>query len=151
MSKESQQEWLELCQYVHDEILQYNSSLKISKHFILRLRGLNKGQFIANKKSSPQAEYPYPVILLTFKAKKHEIQYALKNNAGNFKDENHKVNYIMSIIENSINDIIMRMKQKQETETKLDELNLESTLHDKADYKSKNKKNKVSEKLEGLW
>ena len=50
--------------------------------------------------------YPYEVILFTFKFKKRDILAAIQGKT--FNDEKHKFNYIMVIVNNSINDIYKR-------------------------------------------
>lgn len=145
--KQENQEWIELCEYVYDEILQYSSDLKFPKYLVLRLRGLRNGQFLANKKIKPLASYDYKVILYTFKACKYKIlQYINKTE---FNDEKHKINSIMMFIENEINDIVIRLKNAQKAKEKTVNLPLENQINNNADYKVKSKD--VIKELEELW
>ena len=71
---------------------------------------LRNGGLIKNHEGVTDNGYPFPVILMTFKVKKLEIDRALDNI--NFENETQKVNYIMAIIKNSINDVYLRVLAK---------------------------------------
>ncbi len=145
----TQKDWLELCDYVHNEILQYNSNLKFPKYLALRLRGLHNGQFLANKKSQPMANYDYKVILYTFKiCKPKMLQYFMANKT-KFNDEKHKINYIMVIIESNINDMVIRLKNAETAKIKAENVDFENIYHEGAKYQSKTKK--PNNALEDLW
>lgn len=109
MTYEDNQKWNELYEYVKNNIFNYNDSIKLSDSSIMRLKGLTSGKYFAGKKSKNNAKYSYEVVLNTFKFCYTDIQRALKNN--NFKDEQHKMNYIAKIIENNINDVYIKMKK----------------------------------------
>lgn len=147
-SKEKQQEWLGLCDYVHKNILEYDDKMKFPKTLALRLKGLAKGQFIANNKAKPMAEYSFKDILLTFKMNKLDILIATANK-DKFKDEKHLINYIMVIIESKINDVVKtRIRIEKENDRAKDVVVQEA--ENKAEYiiKTKEVKNK---KLDDLW
>lgn len=147
-SKEKQEKWLKLCSYVHKEILGYSEEMKFPKKLALRLKGLSRGQFLANNNIEPMAEYSFDDILLTFKINKLDILISA-GDKGKFKDESHRINYIMVIIENKINDVVLR-KSKLNKEKEIIE-SVEVQEGRKADYIKKTKKSKVSSRLSDLW
>ena len=79
------EDWLKLCHYVKTEILGYDNSMKFPKFLALRLQGLSRGQFIANKNQTRNANYDFQVILKTFKKLKIKISNLTQNKT--FKNE----------------------------------------------------------------
>jgi hypothetical protein len=143
--KEDNQDWIKLCEYVKKEVLQYNEDMKMPKYLILRLRGLVKGQFLANKNIKPNAEYEYKTILYTFKICKPKfLQCGIQ-----YKDERHKINTLMMFIENEINDVVLRLKRTESSEEKVSNLKLDNQYNNGAEYKKK--EIKVNKNLESLW
>jgi len=147
MTEQEIKEWDELYQYVKKDILGYTDNMKLSKKFVLRLRGLSEGKFCSNNKIKPMAKYSFKTILNTFKIKKLDIMIALKT--VNFNNEEHKMNYILAIIENSINDVVLKEKKIEKQEEKMEDIEI-NTSENKADYKRKTeaKKSKI---LNDLW
>jgi len=146
-------DWNELYQYIKKEIFSYNEYMKLSSYMVLRLQGLRNGTFSARKNSKvflSSEGYQYKTILLTFKIKKMDILNSLKT--VNFKDEQHKINYIMTIISNSINDVCLRIKQKEESEKKLNNIEI-SIPKSEEEYLNKTdlSKNKVASALQDLF
>ena len=92
--------------------------------------------------------YSYKVILFTFKFKKRDILAAIQGKT--FNDEKHKFNYIMVIVNNSINDIYKRYLRtlKDKKDTVDDDINI-SIDNKKKVFKS-NMKNKTDNKLVDL-
>ena len=88
----------------------YDDNQSLSRNMVLRLKGLANNKFMANNNIKDTADYSYKIILLTFKYCNSSIQRALNNVA--FKDESHKFNYILKIVEDNINTVYMRMKKK---------------------------------------
>ena len=155
MTAQEKQEWDELFQYVKNEIFNYNNNSeecfnKLPPYLIMRLKGLAEGKFYANKKTQKQGKYTYKMILLTFKLCKGNIQQGLISNQTSFKDEKHKVNYIMAIIENNINDVKDRLIKAENSKKAIDRL--DTTIYEdmgkKAEYKTKSK---INERLRDLW
>ncbi len=149
-----QVEWLELCEYVAKHILGYTEGKeKFPKHIILRLRGLREGKFKGNNKMPKYADYSFKMILYTFKAKKLDILSACGRI--DFKDEVHRFNVIMRIVEDNINDIIRRFKKIDETNEKFDNLEIiDLQLPDSEPKESiiqEPKQNKMAEKFKNLW
>lgn len=145
--KEEHKNFLELCEYVKNEILELPEECKFPKFLALRLRGIHEGKFLANKRIKSMANYSYEIILLTFKIKKYDMLIKLRQKKL-FKDEKHRINYMMAILESSINDIVMMKKncKKANEHTLKVELNNENS----ANYKKKTKQIK-NNKLKNLW
>lgn len=123
MTKEQEkQEFDKLYSYVKTEILNYPNDMALPKHLVMRLKGLRNGQFIANKNHKVKADYPYSIILLTFKFCKQDIINAISKKE--FKNEINKINYIMAIVENKINDVVIKLKTKEKVEKKIDKLEM---------------------------
>lgn len=139
-------DWCELYEYVKTNILGYDTQ-KLPSHFILRLKGLAKGKFIANKNIKPMANYDFKTILYTFKICKPAIMEALRSVA--FKDESHKINYIMVIIEKEINNVVERINKKKISEEKVEVIDITHQDNESAEYKRKEKKE--NKHLEDLW
>lgn len=153
---EENAQWIDLCTYVHDKILGYDESQKITRKMALRLRGLSQGKFMANNNIKATAKYPYDVILYTFKYCYSDIQRALRS--VNFKDESHKFNYIMKIVEDNINTVYIRMKTAKKNEEEVEKMNMDISTN--SDFTSiyENRKSNVdkkepkrSNKLADLW
>lgn len=143
------EEWLTLCEYVKNEIMGYSDDMKFPKFIALRLRGLSKGTFMANKNQKPQASYDYKTILYTFKACKLNIINGFKSNNTKFTNEQHRFNYLMVIIENNINDMVIRLKNAKKAKEKTENIPLDNQTNEGATYTSKNKK--IIKELEELW
>lgn len=138
----SQEEWLELCVYVETRVLGYKENMKAPRSLYLRLRGLSRGQFMANNNAKKQAEYSYKIILLTFKYCMVSINNAIVTK--NFKNENNKLNYIMVIIENNINDVYLKLEKRKKENINTKNFSLEDN------YKPKNYFKKTVEKDSGV-
>ena len=142
-------EWKELCEYVKKEILQYDNNMKFPKYLALRLQGLKKGQHIANNNIDLQAQYDDYTILCTFKLCKQRIVDYLHDNATKIKDERHKINLIMTIVEPEINDVYLRLKNVKKTQEQIQGEAFDNQSYEGAEYKKKTKD--VNEKLKKLF
>ena len=150
MTKQETEEWNELYNYVHDEVLKYSSDMKLPKFIVLRLKGLKDGKFCANKKQDSAASYSFKTILYTFKICKIDIINYVTRNSDIFKDERHKFNGIMVIIENNINDVVMRLKNIKKSEEKVENLKMDNQMHEGFEYIKKGE-SKINKNLEDLW
>ena len=142
-------EWLELCGYVKKEILQYDDNMKLSKQTILKLQGLKKGQHIANKNANIESNYDDYTILCAFKVCKRKIVDYLTRNEAKIKDENHKINLIIKMVEPEINDVYIRLQQTKKKEEKFKTTNYDNQFHKGAEYVKKTKD--VNNKLRNLF
>lgn len=133
----TQDDWIKLCEFVESNVLGYDENMKPPRSLYLRLRGLSRGQFMANNHIKRQAEYSYEIILLTFKYSMLAINRALATK--NFKSESNKINYIMVIIESNINDIYSRMKKLEESEERVKSLDMKDNYQPTNYYENKDK------------
>jgi len=148
LTKEEKKEWEDLYEYVKIEVLGYNDKI-LPRNFILRLKGLASGKFMANKKIKANASYSYKEILLTFKLSNAKIQDYLSRNNGSFSDESHKFNGIMVIVESEINNTVDIINRKKQAVEKVDVLDSSHHTKETAEYKVKGKvtNNKDIERL----
>lgn len=150
ISKEQDnKEWGELYEYVRSDILEYKPTMQIPKFMILRLRGLRKGKFIANKNQKPRADYTYNEILLTFKACRHDILKYTRRNV--FEDEQHRFNYIMVVIENNINDIVLRLENAKRHDERVESVDVSHIKRDVGAQYQRKTEDKNNKRLEDLW
>lgn len=148
MTEQEKEEWDELYWYVHDKVMGYDESQCLTKFMILCLRGLKYGKLVDNRNIDDMADYSYKLILNTFKFCSLSIQRGLSNNT--FKDEKNKFIYIVTIVESNLNNVYMRMKNKEADTKKLNEMDVTSLTHQGAGYQTKKKK-KITERMESLW
>ncbi|MGU8921419.1 hypothetical protein ACV3UV_11980 [Clostridium perfringens] len=148
MSKQDKLEWNELYEYVKYSILDYPKEKSLPRLLILRLRGLRNGKFIANNNTQSLGDYPFNMILLTFKINKLNIINSLSDKS-KFKNEDHMINYMMTIVENKINDVFDTITNKERAEKRTDEIIInENKIKDI--YITKTLENK-NERLKDLW
>jgi polyribonucleotide nucleotidyltransferase len=142
MTKQEIEEWDELYEYVKKDILKYDEKLALPKNLVLRLKGLQQGKFIANKKTKALGDYSFKIILMTFKINKYEIVNALADKS-KFKDESNMINYMMAIVEKKINDTYSRLNRLEMSQEKGEKLEITES-ENKAEYKRKTKEVKNS-------
>lgn len=142
-----QKRWNNLYEYVKTEILHYDREQALSKLTILKLKGLAEGKYIANKNTEKKADYTYEIILYTFKICKSKIDYVLQTKT--FENEEKKISYIMAIISNNINDVYNRVTNAKKSQVKTENVNLDTQIHDSAEFKGK--EHKGNKHLKDLW
>lgn len=142
-------DWRELCEYIHDVVLEYDSNQSLSKFIFLRLRGMTTNKYIANNNIESTADYSYTVILNTFKFCKIEIEKAKQTKS--FNSEQHKFNYFCTIVESKLNDVYERMRISEKVKEKSDNIDF-STITDsnRAEYKNKTT-TKINNKFDDMW
>lgn len=145
MSKEESQDWEELYMYVKN-LMGYDENQSLSKHMVLRLKGLLTGKFIENKNIKDNSNYSYKTILNTFKFCSLDIKNAFRSKS--FKDESHKFNYALVIVEKNINDIYMKMKNAEKAKEEAQNTQVEIPIHTGAEFKPREKK---KDKFTDLW
>lgn len=148
MTEQEKKDWADLYQYIKKDIFEYDTQ-KLPNYMVLRLKGLKEGKFIANTKVKSMANYEFNHILYTFKINKIKIKEIVKSDR--YKNEQHKFNTIMLIIEREINDVVDRLENAKKSIEKIEKINLENVAHEGAEYKSKNKDKKNNKILEELW
>ncbi len=146
MTKEEKIAWDELYTYVKKNIMGYDDDQALSNAMVLRLKGLLTNKFMENNNIQSTANYSYETILNTFKYSYLDIQKALRTN--NFKDESHKFNYILKIVEKNINTVYVRMKNAQKAKEEAKNMTIEAPTHTGAEFKPKEKK---KDKFTDLW
>lgn len=124
----------------------YDENQALSSAMVLRLKGLLTNKFMENNKIESTANYSYETVLNAFKYSSLDIQKALKTN--NFKDEQHKFNYILKIVEKNINTVYVRMRNAEKAKEEAKNTTVEVPTHTGAEFKPReNKKDKFTD----LW
>ena len=145
MSEEEKKQWDELYSYVK-ELMGYDCKTSLSRTEVLKLKGLTRGQFIANNNQQELAEYSFYEILVTFKICKFDIIRGFRSNS--FKTNGHKFNYMIKIVEGNLSTVRERLKQRQQAEQKME--SVEVTEKSTIKYVNKNKKKRKNKLLEGI-
>lgn len=146
MTEKEKQDWEKLYNYVKSNIMGYDENQALSSTMVLRLKGLLTNKFIENNNIQNTANYSYETILNTFKFCSPDIQRAVRING--FKDESHKFNYILKIVEKNINTVYVRMKNAERAKEEAQNTTVEAPTHTGAEFKPReNKKNKFTD----LW
>lgn len=146
MTEQEKLDWDSLYQYVKG-IMNYDSDQALSNYMVLRLKGLSTNKFIENNNIKNTANYSFNTILNTFKFCSIDIQNALTTME--FKDETHKFNVILKIVEKKINDVHMRMKAAKKTKEDAKSIDMSHTVDYVNTFKSKEKK--INSRLNELW
>ena len=145
MTKEEKEQWDELYSYVKG-LMGYDDKTSLSRTEVLKLKGLTRGQFIANNNQQELAEYSFYEILVTFKVCKFDIIRGFRSNS--FKTNGHKFNYMIKIVEGNLSTVRERLKQRQQAEQKME--SVEVTEKSTIKYVNKNKKKRKNKLLEGI-
>ncbi|NFV47171.1 hypothetical protein FDJ70_05705 [Clostridium botulinum] len=130
LHKECEQDYNELMKYKENEVkwfnelyehikgvLTYTKEQQLPRYLITRLQDLRNGTVMqrgVGRVIKQKEGYKYDVILNTFLTYGDDIRWFLNNKI--FKNEHQKINYMMAIVENNINDIYIGMQQKQVVE-----------------------------------
>lgn len=146
MTEEEKIAWDELYTYVRKNIMGYDDNQALSSAMVLRLKGLLTNKFMENNNIKSTANYSYETILNTFKYSSLDINRALRTN--NFKDESHKFNYILKIVERNINTVYMKMKNVEKAKEEAKNTTIEAPTHTGAEFKPREKK---KDKFTDLW
>lgn len=150
MTEEEKLQWSELCEWLELNIFNYDiKTQRLQKKACLILKGLQTGQNVANNNCDKYGDYPFNIILMTFKANKTKILNAIRNK--NFEDESKKMAYICAIVRDKINDMYSRYLNAQKTQEKIENIDTSIMSYEGAEYKSNNSERKVNKRLEGLW
>lgn len=144
MSEQEKKDWDELYSYVK-ELMGYDDKTSLSRTEVLKLKGLTRGQFIANNNQQELAEYSFYEILVTFKVCKFDIIRGFRSNS--FKNNGHKFNYMIKIVEGNLSTVRERLKSRQQAEQKIE--SIEVNMIEGATYKRKTKEVR-NKRLEGL-
>ena len=146
MTAEEKMAWDELYTYVKKNIMGYDDNQALSNAMVLRLKGLMTNKFMENNNIQSTANYSYETILNAFKYSSLDIQKALRTN--NFKDEMHKFNYILKIVEKNINTVYVKMKNIEKAKEEAKNTTIEVPTYTGAEFKPREKK---KDKFTDLW
>ena len=146
MTEEEKKSWETLYFYVKN-LLGYDENQALSSTMVLRLKGLLTNKFIENGNITSTANYSYDTILNTFKYCSVDIQKALRTN--NFKDETHRFNYILKIVEKNINTVDLKMKNVEKSQEECKTIDISQTAEYVNTFKKIDKK--INNKLDELW
>ena len=146
MTEKEKQDWESLYMYVKSNIMGYDENQSLSSTMVLRLKGLLTNKFMENNNIESTANYSYETILNTFKFCSQDIQRALKT--GNFKDEMHRFNYILKIVEKNINTVYVRMRNAEKAKEEAKNTKIDVPVHEGAEFKPIEKK---KDKFTDLW
>ncbi len=146
MTEKEKRDWESLYMYVKSKIMGYDENQALSSTMVLRLKGLLTNKFIENNNIEDTANYSYETILNAFKYSSLDIQNALRTN--NFKDEMHKFNYILKIVEKNINTVYMKMKNAEKAKEEAKNTTVEAPTHTGAEFKPRENK---KDKFTNLW
>ena len=145
MTEKEKQDWESLYFYVKN-LLGYDENQALSNTMVLRLKGLLTNKFMENSNIESTANYSYEVILNTFKFCSPTINKALRTCS--FKDEQHKFNYVLKIVEKNINTVYMKMKNIQKAKEEAKNTIVEMPVHTGAKFQPRNKN---TDKFSDLW
>ena len=148
MTEKEKQDWEILYYYVKNNIMGYDENQALSNTMVLRLKGLLTNKFMENGNIQSTANYSYETILNTFKFCYQDIARALRSNS--FKDETHRFNYVLKIVEKNINTVYMKMKNIEKAKEEAKSVTISAPTHTGAEYQKKTKE--VSNRLlNDLW
>lgn len=145
MTEKEKQDWDLLYAYVKN-LLNYDENQSLSSSMVLRLKGLLTNKFMENNNIESTANYSYETILNTFKFCSLDIQRALRTN--NFRDEMHRFNYLLKIVEKNINTVYMKMKNVDRAREEAKNTAVEISTHTGAEFKPREKK---KDRFSDLW
>lgn len=145
MTEKEKQDWESLYYYVKN-LLGYDENQALSSTMVLRLKGLLTNKFIENNNIANSANYSYETILNAFKFSSLDIQKALRANS--FKDEMHRFNYILKIVEKNINTVYIKMRNIEKAKEEAKNATIEMPNHTGAEFKPKEKN---TDKFSNLW
>ena len=152
MSKEEKIEWDNLYNYVRKNIMGYDENQSLSNEMVLRLKGLLNNKFMANNNVANTANYSYTVVLNTFKYCMPDIQNGLRTIS--FRDERHKMNYIMKIVESNLNTVYVKMKNAEKNKRDISTINIPNipvATNSNISKPKKEVKEKPKNKYSDLW
>lgn len=147
LSEQEIQEWDDLYQYVKISVMGYNPDQALPRQWALRLKGMLVNKYMETYSIEDSANYSYVTILNTFKYSMPEIKKAFRS--VNFKDENHKFNLVMKIVERNINTVYVREKAVEKAKEKIETLDMSVMEYKGAEYQKKTEK--TSNRLDELW
>ena len=146
--EKERESWEKLYNYVKSNVLKYQDNMSLSKTQIFDLKNLREGKLIRKGDKFEGQGYSYEDILLCFILSKNDIEKAISDKT--FQNENKKFKYIIAIIRNRINDIII-IKERNIKSNKNVQEKSEQISNDYYCYNSNyNKKSTINKDMEDL-
>lgn len=147
--QEEYKKWSKLYDYVRYDILDYENNMKLPPYATQKLHDL-KNNGSRKKGAVLNSGYPCEVILTTFKLKKWDIKEGIIKKG--IKEESQKINYIVAVIRNSINDVYIRYlnKEKVKEEAARIEVVIQKPNRD-IKYVKKSEIDKKNDLFEDMW
>lgn len=147
MNTEEKEMYEKTINWIHCNIFQYNNSRIASPYLRKRIKELAYN-------SDGEQIYTFKMILYAVMTHANEIKWAFSNKE--FKNENHKINYLMVIIGNDMNDIKNRVLERQrEQQVATQQIESAQILADNNILLGSNryirKTEEVNERLKELW
>lgn len=150
MTEEDKRLFDMICQRFKNDIMKYDENQSLPRYLILRIKGVAEGKHIANNLIEDKANYGFDVVLNAMKASKPAIDYAIKT--VNFENEQHKINYIMKIIEGNLNDVYKGMQRVKESAMNAERVDTEKILGAVIEYNpNEDNQKKKSRVAKDIW
>lgn len=142
-------------QYIKKEIFKWDDGKTCPPHLIDRLQGLKSGQKNGYRNKGNQvfgneSGYSYEVILTTFKLCKPMIINGIAD-SNKFKNIQHVIDYMMTIVRNNVNDVFFRMKAKKKSDANVETISVQVDPDSKFINKTNIDENKVANKLKDIF
>lgn len=101
-SQTEQDGWDALYMYVKNDILEMDPKVNLNRYTVLRLKGMAQGCFVGKDRTQHDLTYGYRVVLSAFCKMAPLIKYGFETRT--FNDLQHKVNWMMSVVEPHLNE-----------------------------------------------
>lgn len=131
---QEQEEWNKLYTFVKEKILKYPKEISLSKTQMFALKELREGNLITRGTKQKYNGYTYFDIYTAFVLNQHSILKSLQGKS--FKNENSKFKYIIAIVRNNINDIVLNRLEKEEIKRRINNIEFETKLENTYSKKS---------------
>ena len=110
-SPEEERWWDALYMYVKNDVLEMDPKLNLNQYTVLRLRGMAQGCFVGQKREDCDLTYGYRVVLAAFSKMTPLIKYGFQTKT--FNNLQHKVNWMMSVVEPHLNEIYVEEESER--------------------------------------
>ncbi len=109
---DEEQRWFDaLYMYVKNEVLELDPKLNLNQYTVLRLRGMAQGCFVGKDRETQDLTYGYRVVLAAFCQMAPLIKYGFQTKT--FNNMQHKVNWMMSVVEPHLNEIYINEESER--------------------------------------
>lgn len=148
MSKQEQEDFDKLYKFVQHDVLGYDKKRSLPRDYVLRLKGMKSSKYIENKSAKSRSDYSFEEILLTFKYCMADIRSGFASNS--FRDEAHKFNYAMKIVENNLNTVCLKIEKMKRASDEIKNADMSDSYNYVNTFKPK-KNDKKKNKFNDLW